>query len=116
MPVCRRTRCRIFRMAAGSSTTRTSDSIRLLTSYSSEGMRLFIRAGRVKLTVSAGEARVPSKSTIGIKLSRKVSINSPGARTVSRQLSQQEIDAVFQNMQERKRETPAVKFDFRRPD
>jgi flagellar motor switch protein FliM len=35
---------------------------------------------------------------------------------VSRQLSQQEIDAVFQNMQDRKRETPAVRFDFRRPD
>jgi flagellar motor switch protein FliM len=35
---------------------------------------------------------------------------------LSRQLSQQEIDAVFQNLQERKRESPAVKFDFRRPD
>ncbi len=35
---------------------------------------------------------------------------------MSRQLSQQEIDAVFQTMQDRKRETPAVKFDFRRPD
>ena len=35
---------------------------------------------------------------------------------MSRQLSQQEIDAVFQNMQDRKRDTPAVKFDFRRPD
>jgi flagellar motor switch protein FliM len=35
---------------------------------------------------------------------------------VSRELSQQEIDAVFQNMTDRKRETPAVKFDFRRPD
>jgi flagellar motor switch protein FliM len=35
---------------------------------------------------------------------------------VSRQLSQQEIDAVFQNVQDKKRETPAVKFDFRRPD
>src|ERR1700741_373111 len=35
---------------------------------------------------------------------------------LSRQLSQQEIDAVFQNIQERKREAPAVKFDFRRPD
>jgi len=35
---------------------------------------------------------------------------------LSRQLSQQEIDAVFQNVQDRKRETPAVKFDFRRPD
>jgi flagellar motor switch protein FliM len=35
---------------------------------------------------------------------------------LSRQLSQTEIDAVFQNMQERKRESPAVKFDFRRPD
>jgi flagellar motor switch protein FliM len=34
---------------------------------------------------------------------------------VSRQLSQQEIDAVFQNIQERKREPP-IKFDFRRPD
>jgi flagellar motor switch protein FliM len=35
---------------------------------------------------------------------------------LSRQLSQQEIDAVFQNIQERKHESPAVKFDFRRPD
>ena len=35
---------------------------------------------------------------------------------MSRQLSQQEIDAVFQNIQERRREAPAVKFDFRRPD
>lgn len=35
---------------------------------------------------------------------------------MSRQLSQQEIDAVFQNIQERKRESPAMKFDFRRPD
>jgi len=34
---------------------------------------------------------------------------------VSRQLSQQEIDAVFQK-QERRRESPAVHFDFRRPD
>jgi flagellar motor switch protein FliM len=35
---------------------------------------------------------------------------------VSRQLSQQEIDAVFQTLHDRKREAPAVKFDFRRPD
>jgi flagellar motor switch protein FliM len=35
---------------------------------------------------------------------------------LGRELSQQEIDAVFQNMTDRKRETPAVKFDFRRPD
>ena len=35
---------------------------------------------------------------------------------MSRQLSQQEIDAVFQNTQEGKRESPAEKFDFRRPD
>ena len=35
---------------------------------------------------------------------------------MSRQLSQQEIDAVFQNRQDHKRETPAVRFDFRRPD
>lgn len=34
---------------------------------------------------------------------------------MSRQLTQQEIDAVFQK-QERKRETPAARFDFRRPD
>jgi flagellar motor switch protein FliM len=33
---------------------------------------------------------------------------------MSRQLTQQEIDAVFQ--QDRKRDTPAVRFDFRRPD
>ena len=35
---------------------------------------------------------------------------------MSRELSQQEIDAVFQNKTDRKREAPAVKFDFRRPD
>jgi flagellar motor switch protein FliM len=35
---------------------------------------------------------------------------------LSRELSQLEIDAVFQTMQDRKRDTPAVKFDFRRPD
>ncbi len=35
---------------------------------------------------------------------------------MSRQLSQVEIDAVFQSLRERKREVPAVKFDFRRPD
>ncbi len=35
---------------------------------------------------------------------------------LSRQLSQQEIDAVFQNLRDRKRDTPAVRFDFRRPD
>jgi flagellar motor switch protein FliM len=35
---------------------------------------------------------------------------------LSRQLSQQEIDAVFETKQERKRDVPAVRFDFRRPD
>lgn len=35
---------------------------------------------------------------------------------MSRQLTQQEIDAVFENVQDHRRETPAVKFDFRRPD
>ena len=35
---------------------------------------------------------------------------------MNRQLSQQEIDAVFQNLQDRKREAPAARFDFRRPD
>jgi len=35
---------------------------------------------------------------------------------MSRELSQLEIDAVFQNVSDHKRETPAVKFDFRRPD
>ena len=35
---------------------------------------------------------------------------------MNRQLSQVEIDAVFQNLRDRKRETPAAKFDFRRPD
>ena len=35
---------------------------------------------------------------------------------MSRQLSQQEIDAVFQTLHEKKREAPAVRFDFRRPD
>src|SRR5260370_5889553 len=43
-------------------------------------------------------------------------MSMPGAWSVSRQVSQQEIDAVFQNLQGRKREAPAVKFDFRRPD
>src|ERR1039457_1825108 len=37
-------------------------------------------------------------------------------RDLSRQLSQVEIDAVFQSLRDRKRETPAAKFDFRRPD
>jgi flagellar motor switch protein FliM len=35
---------------------------------------------------------------------------------VNRQLSQQEIDAVFQGLQDRKRDVPAARFDFRRPD
>ena len=35
---------------------------------------------------------------------------------MGRQLSQQEIDAVFQNAQDRKREVSAIRFDFRRPD
>ena len=35
---------------------------------------------------------------------------------MSRQLSQQEIDAVFQNLHEHRKENPATKFDFRRPD
>jgi flagellar motor switch protein FliM len=35
---------------------------------------------------------------------------------LSRQLSQQEIDSVFQNLHDKKREAPAVRFDFRRPD
>jgi flagellar motor switch protein FliM len=35
---------------------------------------------------------------------------------LSRQLSQQEIDAVFNTLHEKKREAPAVRFDFRRPD
>ena len=35
---------------------------------------------------------------------------------MSRQLSQQEIDAVFEHKQERKRDVPAERFDFRRPD
>src|SRR6202158_3793271 len=43
-------------------------------------------------------------------------MSTQGAWSVSRQLSQQEIDAAFQNLQGRKREAPAVKFDFRRPD
>jgi len=35
---------------------------------------------------------------------------------LARQLSQQEIDAVFESAQDRKREVQAVRFDFRRPD
>jgi flagellar motor switch protein FliM len=35
---------------------------------------------------------------------------------LDRQLSQQEIDAVFQANLDHKRETPAVRFDFQRPD
>jgi flagellar motor switch protein FliM len=35
---------------------------------------------------------------------------------VNRQLSQQEIDAVFESLRESRRETPAAHFDFRRPD
>src|SRR6202158_390835 len=43
-------------------------------------------------------------------------MSTQGAWSVSRQLSQQEIDTVFQNIQDHKREAPAVKFDFQRPD
>src|SRR5205814_9248817 len=35
---------------------------------------------------------------------------------LSRQLSQQEIDDVFLTAHDKKREAPAIKFDFRRPD
>ena len=35
---------------------------------------------------------------------------------MNRQLTQQEIDAVFEHSGDRKRESPAAKFDFRRPD
>jgi flagellar motor switch protein FliM len=35
---------------------------------------------------------------------------------LNRELSQQEIDTVFSNLAERKRDSPAVRFDFRRPD
>src|SRR5579883_3557294 len=35
---------------------------------------------------------------------------------MNRQLTQQEIDAVFENSGDRKRESPAACFDFRRPD
>ena len=35
---------------------------------------------------------------------------------MNRQLTQQEIDAVFENNADRKRESTAAKFDFRRPD
>lgn len=35
---------------------------------------------------------------------------------MGRQLTQQEIDAVFEHKQDRKREIPATPFDFRRPD
>ena len=35
---------------------------------------------------------------------------------MSRQLSQQEIDAVFENVQDHRRDAPAAKFDFRRLD
>jgi flagellar motor switch protein FliM len=35
---------------------------------------------------------------------------------VSRELTQQEIDAVFQSLRSSKREAPTIKFDFRRPD
>ncbi|MGA3095950.1 MAG: flagellar motor switch protein FliM [Bryobacteraceae bacterium] len=35
---------------------------------------------------------------------------------MGRQLSQQEIDAVFENAQDHRRDSPAAKFDFRRPD
>jgi flagellar motor switch protein FliM len=38
------------------------------------------------------------------------------SQNLGRQLSQQEIDAVFQNAQDRKREVSAIRFDFRRPD
>jgi flagellar motor switch protein FliM len=105
MPVCRSTRCRIFRIAAESSTTKTFDSIPLLTLYSSEPSGLFIRAADEKVAPPPADYRFLAELPIWNQEPR-----------LSRELSQQEIDAVFQNMTDRKRESPAVKFDFRRPD
>src|SRR6516164_8165718 len=52
----------------------------------------------------------------GLKISPKPPIVEQEPSRLSRQLSQQEIDAVFQNMHDHRRDTPATKFDFRRPD
>jgi flagellar motor switch protein FliM len=54
-------------------------------------------------------------STHPIKLAADKADGRSGAH-VSRQLTQQEIDAVFQKIRSRKRDAPAAKFDFRRPD
>jgi hypothetical protein len=57
------------------------------------------------------------KSALPLKLRAASADRWPEERvSLSRELSQQEIDAVFQNQQSRKRDTPAVRFDFRRPD
>src|SRR4051794_35771832 len=53
MPVWRKTRCRIFRMAAESSTTKTSGSMELLTRYSSERVGCFI-SGTAEITAEGG--------------------------------------------------------------
>src|SRR3954468_4644521 len=50
------------------------------------------------------------------KVARDDCRSSKRRAKLSRQLTQQEIDAVFQNLQDRKRDAPAVRFDFRRPD
>src|SRR3954468_22812467 len=50
------------------------------------------------------------------KVARDDCRSSGRSQFLSRQLSQQEIDAVFRNVGDKKREAPAVKFDFRRPD
>src|ERR1035438_8867697 len=105
IPVCRSTRCRIFRIAAESSTTKTFDSMRLLTLYSSEPSGLFIRRRMKKYrATSSGRREAKGSGANADKV--------PGAQSLSRELSQQEIDAVFRNMTDRKRETPAIKFDF----
>src|SRR5208337_4637182 len=54
--------------------------------------------------------------SVNLKFPAIKPILDPGAPELNRQLSQQEIDVVFQRMQDRRHKTPAIKFDFRRPD
>src|SRR5579883_1180468 len=100
MPVWRKTRCRILRMAAESSTIRTSDSIGLLTKVLSAG-------GEIPLEIAAGGPGARMESELDdLNNCPKIPIERAGAR-MNRQLSQQEIDAVFQNTQDHRREAPA---------
>jgi len=77
------------------------------------------RLGPPSRHLRGGPTHRSCRLSLNLKLGAKApifAVRGAEGHNVSRQLSQQEIDAVFQNVRDRKRDVPAVRFDFRRPD